>query len=363
MDLTSKKVFFLMSFGHCGVDWLHTLFDSHPEILILPEISFYRIWKIIDGDSINTYNEVFLAFLNYLENHPYRAGEENKLFSSKGKKKIFFDRFKLNLSKNGFDRKTVFFSIHEAYAYAHSIDIDSIKIIIEQEHVCFQSKLIFDDFVVPNFLFILRDPRASIAGYYRGIQRKCGSDMDCSQHLRNKSLTEWTHAVKIWNKNKNKENIMIIKNELLVKNLENEMISISNFLGIKYNDTLTKSTLSNGGGWKVDSSYVSRNDTEVDKSTYFDPVNVEKRWMSILGIKDIIMIESMFDIIMREFNYTRITKSNLMNNIFGIYYIAMPCKKWRDYNRDKFFSAIFTYFLDIKENLSILKGDGSKKYD
>ena len=100
MDLTSKKVFFLMSFGHCGVDWLHTLFDSHPEILILPEISFYRIWKIIDGDSINTYNEVFLAFLNYLENHPYRAGEENKLFSSKGKKKIFFDRFKLNLSKN-----------------------------------------------------------------------------------------------------------------------------------------------------------------------------------------------------------------------------------------------------------------------
>ena len=85
-----------MSFGHCGVDWLHTLFDSHPEILILPEISFYRIWKIIDGDSINTYNEVFLAFLNYLENHPYRAGEENKLFSSKGKKKIFFDRFKLN---------------------------------------------------------------------------------------------------------------------------------------------------------------------------------------------------------------------------------------------------------------------------
>jgi len=44
--LRQLPLIFLMSFGHCGIDWLHSLLDSHPQILIMPAFSFYRSWKI-----------------------------------------------------------------------------------------------------------------------------------------------------------------------------------------------------------------------------------------------------------------------------------------------------------------------------
>ena len=30
----------LSTFGHCGTDWLHSLIDSHKEVLIIPRLSF-----------------------------------------------------------------------------------------------------------------------------------------------------------------------------------------------------------------------------------------------------------------------------------------------------------------------------------
>jgi len=32
----------ISTFGHCGIDWLHSLIDSHKEVLILPPLSFFR---------------------------------------------------------------------------------------------------------------------------------------------------------------------------------------------------------------------------------------------------------------------------------------------------------------------------------
>ena len=32
----------LSSFGHAGVDWIHSLLDSHKDILIMPAFSFFR---------------------------------------------------------------------------------------------------------------------------------------------------------------------------------------------------------------------------------------------------------------------------------------------------------------------------------
>ena len=32
----------ISTFGHCGIDWLHSLIDSHKEVLIVPPLSFFR---------------------------------------------------------------------------------------------------------------------------------------------------------------------------------------------------------------------------------------------------------------------------------------------------------------------------------
>ena len=346
-----------MSFGHCGIDWVHSLLDSHPEILILPEISFYRTWKIIGGDSKNTPNDLFLAFFNYLESHPYRQGNENKLFCDDNRNKVFYEQLKLNITEFGCDRKSVFFSFHSAFAFANSINLEKIKVIVEQEHVCFQSKMIFDDFDSPNMIFILRDPRASIAGYYRGIQRKCVDDLRCYQHLKEKSFAEWVHAVQIWMKNK--DNIIILKNELLVKDIENEMRNLSLWMNITYDNSLTISTSSNGIEWKTDSCYISREDPEVDKNTYFAPVNVKNRWMTVLSMNDIVMIESLFHGVMQEFGYQRITTTSALNFIAGYLHFLRPYVYWRN----NLVMSVFYYTKDILSNILVLFGDRSKKYE
>ena len=52
MSIFDKKVVFIMSFGHCGIDWLQSLFNSHPTILMMPTISFYRVWSNLKCDNI-----------------------------------------------------------------------------------------------------------------------------------------------------------------------------------------------------------------------------------------------------------------------------------------------------------------------
>ena len=37
-----KKIYVLSSFGHSGIDWISSLLDNHPEILIIPSLSFFR---------------------------------------------------------------------------------------------------------------------------------------------------------------------------------------------------------------------------------------------------------------------------------------------------------------------------------
>ena len=54
-----------MSFGHCGIDWLHSLLDCNRQILILPELSFYRYWKILDCDNAIIEKDIIQLWMNH----------------------------------------------------------------------------------------------------------------------------------------------------------------------------------------------------------------------------------------------------------------------------------------------------------
>ena len=41
-DIKKIPVVVISTFGHCGIDWLHSLIDSHKEVLIIPPLSFFR---------------------------------------------------------------------------------------------------------------------------------------------------------------------------------------------------------------------------------------------------------------------------------------------------------------------------------
>ena len=44
--IKKKKIFVLSSFGHAGIDWISSLLDNHPEILIIPSLSFFVKYRV-----------------------------------------------------------------------------------------------------------------------------------------------------------------------------------------------------------------------------------------------------------------------------------------------------------------------------
>ena len=88
-EIFNKPISFIMSFGHCGIDWLHSLLNNHEQILILPLSSFYKLWSTIDDH--NDINKI----INIIRNHL------NSLTDHKGNKLKLFDSLKLDYIKFG----------------------------------------------------------------------------------------------------------------------------------------------------------------------------------------------------------------------------------------------------------------------
>ena len=54
--ISNLPVFMIGSFGHSGIDWIHSLLDSHSQILIMPAFSYFRtLEKIKREKKINIY--------------------------------------------------------------------------------------------------------------------------------------------------------------------------------------------------------------------------------------------------------------------------------------------------------------------
>ena len=217
-----------MSFGHCGIDWVHSLLDGNPSILILPELSFFRYWKILGCNNVETIEEMLFIWTNHFAKDS-RQSPDVKMFQSKNEEKLFFDYFKQYLQKNGMKKKETFQGIHQAFAQAKKINLEAIDVIISHEHVSFPFEEIINEFDNASFLFIIRDPRASIAGYFRGIAKKVGSLPDYHDYFINMSIEEWLNTINIYDKYINSlgNRIKIIKNEDLINNLEKEMKTLA----------------------------------------------------------------------------------------------------------------------------------------
>ena len=95
MKINSLPVFMLSSFGHAGIDWTHSLLDSHKDIIIMPAFSFFRtLYKIekINKIKLNKLKDAKFAakiltemFFNDVS---YRVKRRKFLFNDE-QKKIF----------------------------------------------------------------------------------------------------------------------------------------------------------------------------------------------------------------------------------------------------------------------------------
>jgi len=393
MDIKEKKIFFLLSFGHCGIDWTHSLLTSHEKILILPAFSFYRGWRNVTFSMREELcaDSVVCKWKKYLDSG-YHNKEGGRFFYNNNDSELFYTRFKHNLNLFGLNRKSVFYAIHEAYAYVKNIDIDYIDVIIEHEHVCFNVDYLFKDFLNPNIIFLLRDPRAAIAGYYKGIERKCIERSDCYHHLISKSWAEWRKATNLFYRHSSYKdnNIHIVKYEDLVHDFKISIKNIASILGIKYRKILTIPTNADGTPWRTDTCYISNSDPDVNRDVFFTKDRIKERWMSVLTKKDIISIEVVFSKIMKDFGYKKMYRMSLANQFTGYLYAIYPHRgkdRFSFYKADQnerqsiiirseniilscivkytpfYVLTFFQYIFSINDNIRIILGNIPEKYN
>jgi hypothetical protein len=339
-----------MSFGHSGIDWLHSLLDCNRQILIIPELSFYRYWKILDCDKVEKEDEMTSLWINHF-NSKSRQSPDVRLFHTENEKTKFVREFINAVQKYGLTKREVFKSIHRAYISTKKINIAEIKTIVAHEHVSFPYKEIIKDFESSKFLIIIRDPRASIAGYFKGIERKVGHLPDYHDYFINSSIEEWFNTRDIWRHNDLPSNrIRMIKNEELVKNLEKEMKGLACWLEIEFTDGLLERTFSDGSTPFVDSNYLQQSSSL--ERDYFSTDNIQKRWMSVLSDeREILMIESLFEDLMLRFEYKAINKISILKKIQGVYYFLIP---HRGPNRLGFYKPEESEYKRFSNRLSLM---------
>jgi len=324
-----------MSFGHCGLDWLHSLLDSHPEIVIMPAFSFYRSWKIINANDSTDAKDMFNRWYEYIEKQPGMQVKRRKLFNNQEEADRFYELFKKLLYMEGIDQKNVFYAIHAAYAYAKNLELKDKQVLVCQEHLPFYFDNILDDFPNTQILMIVRDPRAVMAGAFRGIWKNYADEYipDYSFNL----IAEYSlHSISMWKKYKNKlkDRLLIVQNEKLHEDLIAHMKCVAQWLGIKFDNSLLRCTFA-GLEWIGESSYIKEEEKYPEPlETFYLPENIRKRWLSELNENEIRMIEFLNKDIMKFYNYESMYSNNPLNRLKGFITYLMPNRRlWKHWKK------------------------------
>ena len=322
--LKNLPVTFLMTFGHCGLDWMHSLLDSHKQILITPALSFYRCWKILDADTATNVNEMFNIWNKYITKYigPDSHNEQKKFLHTDQEMELFFSEFRKHLESDGINKISVFWAIHESYALAKGIQIDSIKSIVVHEHLPWPFQEIFLDFDNANFLIMMRDPRAAIAGLFKGRVSDFGYLPDFAFNI---ILESWLQGVEIYNKYHQVlgSRLKIVKNEDLHDSLEINMRDIAKWLQIDFSKSMWASTNASGIISIPDSRYLD-DIKKINYSEFYSPKNIRKRWLSVCNDKEILMIETILRDIMTQFEYDRMTRDTVISRVKGYVFFMFP---------------------------------------
>jgi hypothetical protein len=365
--MKEKKIVFLSAFLHSGLDWVHSLLDSHPQLLITPAISFYRCWIKFNFKNYENGEKIYDQFFDYINKNIGLncKNEQKKFLNNQGELDLFFSRFRELLKDDLISRKKAFLYIHEAYAFAKKIDRESIELIIAHEHIPFYKKFFKHDFPHSSIILVLRDPRAALAGIWYRRKKIFGYLPD---YTFNMTLDSWFYAVNFL---KDKfytlhDNLYILKNEHLHNDLKGEMIKLTKWLKIDFNKSLLSETFPSGKAVFVDSAYLMNDRPNNQKllnqnipKDYFKIENVTRRWKDALSKSQIIMIENILSIIFKRFGYRTIYNKNILNKIFSLIIFFVPQKNLLNYWHSKYpnvdaFDRVYKR-LNVQGNYSLSK--------
>ncbi len=322
MNLEKLPIFVLQSAGHAGIDWVHSLLDSHSQILLMPAFSFYRtIYKLEKRNSINLKDKSELELSKifadiFCIDASYQL--KRRAFIKNDTDKVNFQNnlYEYLINNEGEFYKKLFYGIHFAFCKIHNIDVSKIKCIVAHEHVTWhftKYELLFN----AKHILVFRNPKASIAGsFYKLRQLNKIETVNAFQfdHV----ILDMISTFKIFKQNK--KNFFFLQNEKMHEDLKGQTNKLCSWMGINFEESLLEQTFL-GKEWKGESSYLAWDELEKkpDEDYYLDK-NVEKRWRKVLSKKEILLIETIFYDYMQELGYNFDNKINFFKKIKGYYY-------------------------------------------
>ena len=317
------KILALTGFGRSGIDFIQSLFDSHPEVSQFPGYFFFDdFWSKVQHENnpenianefISKYEKFFDSRINLLERH-HMLGEDKKSFFLINKKKFkeYFIDFFINQKIN---KKNVFYNLHYAYSLASGENINKKKIIVLNIHHIFRLKVL-EEFDFEN-IFTIRNPLAAL----------CSSVKHRIKYDGGKGLGPWSlyfHIERYFcglkTLHKLKIKTHVVQLELLHQKNIKVMKEIAAKLNINYDQNLTNSTY-HGKLWWGD--MLSGRDMNGVNPNFKNNIDY-----NFFYKKDIQCFEKYLKTFMEKYNY-EISEKNLKFSAIKILPLKVEIEVWK----------------------------------
>ena len=309
-----------------GVDFVHSLFDKHPQILTFDgwllfhefynnSISIYGTEKFIVGlsdlevnktiDKINIkdfFNEFAWTHLHKFDSRYDTLEKKNELGPEKNEFNLVsiddFVKYAVYLMDGKkFNRRNTLLAVYAAFALAKGEDLMNKSILLHQAHLAEYVPPFAKDFPGLKVIACVRDPRVyatKINSY--GKKLLLSKTMIIAAHSIFRLTIDGIDQLK----NINNIDIRINILEKLHKKPKKVLQNMCDWLEINYHPLMMRSTW-NGKDWKGDS--LSKNIINIfDEERY---ILSKKNWGKDLSLIDKIVIESLMKNEMENYNYKR----------------------------------------------------------
>lgn len=339
-----EKNYQIVNIGHfvsrTGTIFLHSLLDSHPQILTMPAVINFRnllnkrnyytaeeAFEIFDKENPKFYDTSLQKPSDVPDNGLYKLGDNKneKILTNKEEFKNFFLE-NLKLSGN-ITFKNILISLNIAYGKTHNKDINKCKVILLHPHEkkdCIKFNKLFKN---SKFIIPVRNPLKVYNSIVKMVKFR--------KKIRNQSyypsgqLIQFAKGLDDFRDNKMKMHILKLEN--LGENFENELKKICNFMEIDFDLCVLKSTFGGKKFWG--NTYNNPREKYVPNE-----IQVEK----ILSKKDFAILSEINKKIMEEFEYSN--KSFIgKSKIFPALKIFFPLDDEIEFFRNFKFKNLISY--------------------
>jgi hypothetical protein len=181
MTLWTEKLqpVFICGFGRPSMQFVHALFDGHPQAVIIPALlKFHLEWRVREmarmapEQIVRTWQRIPNLKLELHNRNPRGAKvdpQSARQWSVDAGR--FGEIFLALLREFGHERRTVMLALHQAYAEAAGLGSEGRTHLIENAHSVRFVRDILEDFPGAKLVVLLRDPRCAYASAMRRLHQ------------------------------------------------------------------------------------------------------------------------------------------------------------------------------------------------